>query len=63
MKILTILGTRPELIRLSRIIPVLDKFSNQIIVHTGQNYDKNLDKVFFDNFHFRPQQGQVCPSS
>ncbi len=53
MKILTILGTRPELIRLSRIIPVLDKFSNQIIVHTGQNYDKNLDKVFFDNFHLR----------
>lgn len=53
MKILTILGTRPELIRLSRIIPLLDKFSKQVIVHTGQNYDENLDKVFFENFKLR----------
>mgnify|MGYP000176732253 CR=1 FL=1 len=53
MKILTIIGTRPELIRLSRIIPSLDKFSKQIIVHTGQNYDKNLDDVFFKNFKLR----------
>ena len=53
MKILTIIGTRPELIRLSRIIPTLDKFSKQIIVHTGQNYDKNLDHVFFKNFKLR----------
>ena len=53
MKILTIIGTRPELIRLSRIIPILDKFSKQIIVHTGQNYDENLDDVFFKNFKLR----------
>ena len=53
MKILTIVGTRPELIRLSRIIPLIDKYSKQIIVHTGQNFDKNLDKVFFENFSIR----------
>ena len=45
-KILTILGTRPEIIRLSLIIPLLDKYTNHKIVHTGQNYDYNLDKVF-----------------
>ena len=53
MKILTILGTRPELIRLSRIIPLLDKYSEQVIIHTGQNFDENLDKVFFQNFKLR----------
>lgn len=53
MKILTIVGTRPELIRLSRVIPLIDKFAKQIIVHTGQNYDKNLDEVFFKNFNLR----------
>lgn len=53
MKILTILGTRPELIRLSRIIPLLDKHSEQVIIHTGQNFDENLDKVFFQNFKLR----------
>lgn len=53
MKILTIVGTRPELIRLSIVIPLIDKFAKQIIVHTGQNYDKNLDEVFFKNFNLR----------
>ena len=52
-KILTILGTRPEIIRLSVILPLLDKYTNQKIVHTGQNYDYNLDKVFFSNFKLR----------
>ena len=52
-KILTILGTRPEIIRLSLIIPLLDKYTNQKIVHTGQNYDYSLDKVFFKNFNLR----------
>ncbi len=52
-KILTILGTRPEIIRLSLIIPLLDKYTNHKIVHTGQNYDYNLDKVFFKNFKLR----------
>jgi UDP-N-acetylglucosamine 2-epimerase (non-hydrolysing) len=53
MKILTIVGTRPEFIRLSRIIPLLDKYSSHILVHTGQNYDYNLNKIFFKNFQIR----------
>lgn len=52
-KILTILGTRPEIIRLSVILPLLDKYGIHKIVHTGQNYDYNLDKVFFKNFNLR----------
>ena len=52
-KILTILGTRPEIIRLSLIIPLLDKYTNNKIIHTGQNYDYNLDKIFFKNFSLR----------
>jgi len=53
MKVLTILGTRPEIIRLSRIIPKLDNHCEHIIVHTGQNYDYELDKIFFDSFKIR----------
>lgn len=52
-KILTILGTRPEIIRLSRILPKIDKLFNQIIVHTGQNYDFELDKIFFKELKVR----------
>ena len=47
MKILTILGTRPEIIRLSRIISKLDKLCEHILVHTGQNYDFKLNDIFF----------------
>jgi UDP-N-acetylglucosamine 2-epimerase (non-hydrolysing) len=47
MKILTILGTRPEIIRLSRIIERLDRVCTQVVVHTGQNYDEQLNDVFF----------------
>ncbi len=53
MKIITLLGTRPEFIRLSRIIPLLDKYSDHTIIHTGQNYDYNLDKIFFKNLKIR----------
>ena len=53
MKIVTLLGTRPEFIRLSRIIPLLDKYSNHTIIHTGQNYDYNLNKIFFKNLNIR----------
>jgi UDP-N-acetylglucosamine 2-epimerase (non-hydrolysing) len=53
MKVLTVLGTRPEIIRLSRVIDKLDKFTNHIIVHTGQNYDYELNKIFFDNLGIR----------
>lgn len=47
MKIMTILGTRPEIIRLSGVIAALDASANQILVHTGQNYDDRLDGLFF----------------
>lgn len=50
---MTILGTRPEIIRLSRIIEKLDKLSNHILVHTGQNYDYNLSDVFFKQLQVR----------
>ena len=53
MKILTIVGTRPEFIRLSVIIKKLDLYSNQILVHTGQNYDYELDKIFFKELNIR----------
>lgn len=48
MKVLTIVGTRPEIIKLSRIIAELNTFVNHILVHTGQNYDYELNQVFFD---------------
>lgn len=53
MKIMTILGTRPEIIRLSRIIPLLDRLCEHILVHTGQNYEKNLKDIFFEDLELR----------
>ena len=53
MKILTIVGTRPEIIKLCLIIKELDKSSNHIIVHTGQNYDYELNEVFFKDLSIR----------
>lgn len=53
MKIVTILGTRPEIIRLSRIIPRLDALCDHVLVHTGQNYDERLSDVFFDELGLR----------
>jgi UDP-N-acetylglucosamine 2-epimerase (non-hydrolysing) len=53
MKILTILGTRPELIRLSLIVKKLDNLCDQIIVHTGQNHDVNLDGIFLKQLGYR----------
>jgi UDP-N-acetylglucosamine 2-epimerase (non-hydrolysing) len=47
MKIMTILGTRPEIIRLSRVIEKLDRLCDHVVVHTGQNYDPNLNDIFF----------------
>ena len=52
-KILTILGTRPEIIRLSRIIPKLDAACEHRVLHTGQNYDRNLNDIFFDQLGLR----------
>jgi len=53
MKIVTVLGTRPEIIRLSRIIDKLDRTSQHVLVHTGQNYDPNLNDVFFQQLGVR----------
>jgi UDP-N-acetyl-L-fucosamine synthase len=53
LKVVTIVGTRPEIIRLSRLIPKLDEFTNHILVHTGQNYDRELSEVFFDELNLR----------
>lgn len=53
MKVMTILGTRPEIIRLSRVIPLLDKHAQHVLVHTGQNYDERLSQVFFDELGVR----------
>lgn len=46
MKLMTILGTRPEFIRLSRIVPLLDQHCDHVLVHTGQNHDRVLNEVF-----------------
>ncbi len=47
MKVMTIVGTRPEIIRLSRVMAALDRHIEQLIVHTGQNYDYELNQIFF----------------
>lgn len=53
MKVLTVVGTRPEIIRLSRVIAKADKFFDHILVHTGQNYDYELNQIFFDDLDIR----------
>jgi UDP-N-acetylglucosamine 2-epimerase (non-hydrolysing) len=53
LKIMTVLGTRPEIIRLSRVIQRLDQFTNHILVHTGQNYDYELNEIFFKDLELR----------
>ena len=53
MKVMTILGTRPEIIRLSRVIHSLDQTVDHKLVHTGQNYDYELNGVFLDELGIR----------
>jgi UDP-N-acetylglucosamine 2-epimerase (non-hydrolysing) len=53
LKVMTFIGTRPEIIRLSRTMVRLDEFMNQVIVHTGQNYDYELNEVFFKDLDLR----------
>jgi len=53
MRIMTLFGTRPEIIRLSQVIKHLDSFCEQILVHTGQNYDPNLSDIFFSELGLR----------
>ena len=53
LKLMTIIGTRPEIIRLSAVIKKCDVYFDQILVHTGQNYDYNLNQVFFEDLGLR----------
>ena len=53
MKVMTIVGTRPEIIRLSRVIDKLDRYCEHVLVHTGQNFDYELNQVFFDDLGIR----------
>lgn len=53
LKVMTILGTRPEIIRLSETIKKLDKFVDHVLVHTNQNYDYELNQIFFDELQLR----------
>src|SRR3989441_860799 len=59
MKVMTILGTRPEIIRLSLIIPKLDRWTDHTLLHTGQNYEPELDSVFFENMKIRRPNGHI----
>jgi UDP-N-acetylglucosamine 2-epimerase (non-hydrolysing) len=53
LKVMTVLGTRPEIIRLSRVMAKLDVHTDQVIVHTGQNYDYELNEIFFNDLEVR----------
>lgn len=53
MKVVTFVGTRPEIIRLSRVIPKMDAYFNHILIHTGQNYDYELNEIFFSDLSIR----------
>ena len=53
LKVMTVIGTRPEIIRHSEVIKLCDKYFTHILVHTGQNYDYSLNKVFFENLELR----------
>ena len=53
LNVITVVGTRPEIIRLSRVIPSLDKYFNHTLIHTGQNYDYELNEIFFKQLDLR----------
>ena len=53
LKVITVVGTRPEIIRLSRVLAKLDEYCHHIIVHTGQNYDYELNQIFFEELNIR----------
>ena len=52
-KLMTVVGTRPEIIKLSAVIPLLDEYLDQTLVHTGQNYDYELNEIFFEQLNVR----------
>lgn len=53
IKVVTIVGTRPEIIKLSRVIAELDKYTNHVLIHTGQNFDYELNEIFFEQLEIR----------
>jgi UDP-N-acetylglucosamine 2-epimerase len=53
LKVITVVGTRPEIIRLSRVLARLDEYCDHVLVHTGQNYDYELNQIFFDDLGVR----------
>lgn len=53
LKVMTVVGTRPEIIRLSRVLARLDEYCDHVLVHTGQNYDYELNQIFFDDLGIR----------
>lgn len=53
LKVMSVVGTRPEIIRLSRVLAALDKYCEHVLVHTGQNYDYELNQIFFDDLGIR----------
>ena len=53
LKVMTVVGTRPEIIRLSRVMAALDRYMDHVLVHTGQNYDYELNEVFFSDLEIR----------
>ena len=61
LKVMTVLGTRPEIIRLSRVMALLDQFTQHCIVHTGQNWDYELNEVFFTDLDLATAQVNVPP--
>ena len=62
MKIATILGTRPEFIRLSRVNEKIDALADHVLIHTGQSYDPNLNDIYFRDLGIRRPNG-VRPRS
>jgi UDP-N-acetylglucosamine 2-epimerase (non-hydrolysing) len=53
LKVMTIVGTRPEIIKLSEVMKELDRHTNHMVVHTGQNYDYELNELFFEQLGVR----------
>ncbi|HBU0515132.1 TPA: UDP-N-acetylglucosamine 2-epimerase (non-hydrolyzing), partial [Klebsiella pneumoniae] len=53
LKVVTVVGTRPEIIRLSRVMAKLDQYCDHVLVHTGQNYDYELNEIFFQDLGIR----------
>ena len=53
LKVVTVVGTRPEIIRLSRVLVRLDEHCEHVLIHTGQNYDYELNQIFFDDLGIR----------